>query len=92
MTGLNRQHAIPPTVLGPANKEDIHVQVTHRLKYRTVSMFTLVSVDRVLRNAFGPKIEEVTIDWKRPCKELHGLFSSPAITGVIKDRCDRQSM
>jgi hypothetical protein len=44
-------------------------------------MFTLVSVDRVLRNVFGLKREEITADWKRlRKKELHGPYSSPTIT------------
>ena len=44
-------------------------------------MFTPVSVDRVLRNVFGLKREDITVDWKRlRKKELHGLYSSPTIT------------
>jgi hypothetical protein len=44
-------------------------------------MFTLVTVDRVLRNISGLKREERTADWKRlRKKELHGLYSSPTIT------------
>jgi hypothetical protein len=38
-------------------------------------------VDRVPRNIFGLKKEEITADWKRlRKKELHGLYSSPTIT------------
>jgi hypothetical protein len=49
-------------------------------------MFTLVAVKRVLRNVCGLKREQVTGDWNRLSKELHGLYFSPKITGVIKDR------
>jgi hypothetical protein len=43
--------------------------------------------NRVLRRIFGPKRDEVTGDWKKlHNEELHGLYSSPSIVGVIKAR------
>jgi len=42
---------------------------------------------RALRRIFGPKREEVTGGWKRlRNEELHNLYSSPNVTGVIKSR------
>jgi hypothetical protein len=41
--------------------------------------------NRVLRNIFGPKREEVTGEWRRlHNEELNGLYSSPNIIRVIK--------
>jgi hypothetical protein len=41
----------------------------------------------VLRRIFGPKAEEVTGGWRKVIKwELHILYSSPKIIGIIKDR------
>jgi hypothetical protein len=41
--------------------------------------------NRVLRRIFGPKREEVAGDWRRlRNKELHNLYASPNIIGVIK--------
>jgi hypothetical protein len=41
----------------------------------------------VLRRKFGPKRDEVTGEWRKlPDEELHGLYSSPNITRVIKSR------
>jgi hypothetical protein len=43
--------------------------------------------NRVLRRIFGPKRYEVTGGWRKLHKEeLHGLYSSPSIVGVIKAR------
>jgi hypothetical protein len=43
--------------------------------------------NKVLRRIFGPKRDEVTGEWKRlHNKELHALYSSPNIIGVIKSR------
>jgi hypothetical protein len=39
----------------------------------------------VLRRIFGPKIDEVTGDWRKLHKEeLHNLYSSPNIIRMIK--------
>jgi hypothetical protein len=41
--------------------------------------------NRVLRRIFGPKRDEVTGDFRELHKEeLHNLYSSPSIIGVIK--------
>jgi hypothetical protein len=43
--------------------------------------------NRVLRRIFGPKREEVTVEWKRlHNEELNDLYSSPNIIRVIKSR------
>jgi hypothetical protein len=43
--------------------------------------------NRVLRRIFGPKKDEVTGGWRKlHDEELHGLYSSPSIVGVIKAR------
>ena len=42
---------------------------------------------RLLRRIFGPKMEEVTRDWKKlHIEELNDLYSSPNIFRVIKSR------
>jgi hypothetical protein len=46
--------------------------------------------NRVLRDMFGPKTEEVTGDWRKlHNQELHILYCSPDITWVIKLRIMR---
>jgi hypothetical protein len=46
-----------------------------------------VFVNRVLRRIFGPKRDEVTEGWRKlHNEELHGLYSSPSITKMIKER------
>jgi hypothetical protein len=41
--------------------------------------------NRVLRRIFGPKRDEVTGGWtKLHNEELHKLYSSPSIIGMIK--------
>jgi hypothetical protein len=41
----------------------------------------------VLRRIFGPKRDEVTGGWrKRHNEELHDLYTSPSIIGIIKSR------
>jgi hypothetical protein len=43
--------------------------------------------NRVLREIFGPKRDEVTGDWRKlHNEELHNLYSSPNIVRVIKSR------
>jgi hypothetical protein len=42
---------------------------------------------RMLRRIFGPKKDEVTGDWRKlHNQELHNLYSSPTIIGMIKSR------
>jgi hypothetical protein len=46
-----------------------------------------VSENRVLRRIFGAKRDEATGEWRKlHNEELNGLYSSPNITGVIKQR------
>jgi hypothetical protein len=46
-----------------------------------------VSENRVLRRTFGPKMDEVTGDWRKlPSEDLHNLYSSPDIFRQIKSR------
>jgi hypothetical protein len=41
--------------------------------------------NRVLRSLFGPKRDGVTGGWKKlHNEELHNLYSSPSIIGIIK--------
>jgi hypothetical protein len=43
--------------------------------------------NRVLRRIFGPKREEVVVDWRRlHNEELHNLYASPNCIMVIKSR------
>jgi hypothetical protein len=43
--------------------------------------------NRVLRRIFGPKMDEVTREWRRLHNvELYALYSSPNIIRVIKSR------
>jgi hypothetical protein len=48
--------------------------------------------NRALRRIFGPKRDEVTVEWRRlHNKELYALYSSPNIIRVIKSRTLRQA-
>jgi hypothetical protein len=53
--------------------------------------------NRVLRKIFGPKRDEVTVDWRKGDwrklhnEELHNLYSSPSIIRTIKSRRMRWS-
>jgi hypothetical protein len=43
--------------------------------------------NRVLRRIFGPKRDEVTVEWRKlHNEELNNLYSSPNIVWVIKSR------
>jgi hypothetical protein len=43
--------------------------------------------NRVLRRIFGPKRDGVTGGWRKLCnEEVHNLYSSPSIIGIIKSR------
>jgi hypothetical protein len=46
-----------------------------------------VCENRVLRETFGPKRDEVTKEWRRlHNEELNGLYPSPNIVRVIESR------
>ena len=43
--------------------------------------------NRALRRIFGPKQDEVTVEWRGlPNEKLYDLYSSPNIVRVIKSR------
>jgi hypothetical protein len=43
--------------------------------------------NRILRRIFGPKMDDVTGDWRKlHNEELHNLYSSPNIIRTIKSR------
>jgi hypothetical protein len=43
--------------------------------------------NKVLRRIFGPKTDEVMVEWRKlRNEELHGLYSSPNIIRIIKSR------
>jgi hypothetical protein len=43
--------------------------------------------NRVLRKIFGPKMDDLTGEWRKPHnEELNGLYSSPNIIRMIKSR------
>jgi hypothetical protein len=43
--------------------------------------------NRVLRRIFGPKLDEVTGEWRKlQNQELHDLYPSPSIIRIIKSR------
>jgi transcription termination factor 2 len=47
----------------------------------------MVFDNRVLRRIFGPKRDDVTGDWRKlHNEEIHNLYSSPDIIGMIKSR------
>jgi hypothetical protein len=46
-----------------------------------------VYANRLLRRIFGPERQEVTGDWRRlNNEELHNLYASSNISGVIKSK------
>jgi hypothetical protein len=47
----------------------------------------MVYENRVLPRIFGPKIDEVTGDWRKlHNEELHNLYSSPNVIRMINSR------
>jgi hypothetical protein len=50
----------------------------------------MVFENRVLRNIFGPKRDEVTKDWRNMhSSKIHYLYSSPHSIQLIKSRITR---
>jgi hypothetical protein len=69
---------ILPVVLYGCETWSLTLREEHRLK---------VSENRVLREIFGPKRDEVTGDCRKlHNEELHNLYSSPSIIRMIKSR------
>jgi hypothetical protein len=69
---------ILPVVLYGCETWSLTFREEHRLR---------VFENRVLRRIFGPKRDEVTGEWRKlHNEELHDLYSSPSIIGVVKSR------
>jgi hypothetical protein len=69
---------ILPVVLYGCETWSLTLREEHRLK---------VLENRVLRNIFGPKRDELTGGWRKlHNEELHNLYSSPSIIRMIKSR------
>jgi hypothetical protein len=73
--------AILPAVLYGCGAWYLTLREEHRLRE---------SKNRVLRKMFGPKLDKITGEWRRPHSEkLCHLFSSPNIIWVLKSRRKR---
>jgi hypothetical protein len=69
---------ILPAVLYRCETWTLTLREEHRLE---------VFENKVLRRIFGPKRDEVTVEWRKlHNEELHDLYSSPSITRIIKAR------
>jgi hypothetical protein len=69
---------IVPVVLCGCETWSVILREEHRLR---------VFENRVLRGMFGPKGDEVTVEWRKlHSGELHNLYSSPDIIRHIKSR------
>jgi hypothetical protein len=69
---------ILPVVLNGHETWSVTLREEHRLR---------VFENRVLRRIFGPKMDEVTGEWRKlHNEELHNLYSSPNIIRQIKSR------
>jgi hypothetical protein len=69
---------ILPVVLYGCETWSLTLREEHRLR---------VFENRMLRRIFGPRRDEVTVEWRRLHKgELIDLYSSPNIVRVIKSR------
>jgi hypothetical protein len=67
---------ILPVVLYGCETLSLTLREEHRLR---------VFENRVLRGIFGPKRDEETGGWRNlHNEELHNLYSSPSIIGIIK--------
>src|SRR5215469_4832864 len=69
---------ILPVVLYGCEAWSLKLREEHRLR---------VFENRVLRRVFGPKRDEVTVEWRKlHNEELKDLYSSPSIVQVVKSR------
>jgi hypothetical protein len=69
---------ILPVVLYECETRSLTVREKHKLR---------VFDKMVLRRIFGPKRDRVTGGWRKlHNEELHNLYSSPSIIGIIKSR------
>jgi hypothetical protein len=69
---------ILPVVLYECEILSLTLREEHRLR---------VFENRVLRKIFGPKRDEVMVEWRKlHNKELHDLYSLPSIIRIIKSR------
>jgi hypothetical protein len=76
MTSIELATRIFPVVLYGCETWSLTMRKERRLR---------VFENRVLRRIFGPKRDEVTVEWRRlHNKELHALYSSPSIIPVMK--------
>jgi hypothetical protein len=72
------KNIILPVVLYGCEILSLTLKEEHRLR---------VSENRALRRIFGPKRDEVAGGWRKlHNEELHNLYSSPSIIGMIKSR------
>jgi hypothetical protein len=63
----------------------MHSVEKHKIFYREKSVMLRVFENRVLRSIFGPKIDEITWEWRKlPNEEFNDLYSSHNIVWVIK--------
>jgi hypothetical protein len=67
-----------PVVLYGCETWSLTLREEHRLR---------VFENRVLRRIFGPKRDDMTVDWRKlHNEELHNLYFSPNIIRMIKSR------
>jgi hypothetical protein len=66
-----------PVVLNGCETLSLSLREEHRLR---------VFENKVLRRISEPKTDEVTGGWRKLHEELQGLYSSPSIVRVIKER------
>jgi hypothetical protein len=65
-------------VLYGCETSSLTLREVHRLR---------VFENRVLRRIFGPKIDEVTAEWRKlHNEELHDLYCSPSIFRLVKSK------
>jgi hypothetical protein len=70
-------------------KGSIYIYITNYRRWRTLRVERRLRVfeNRVLRRIFGPKRDEVTVEWRKLLKEeLNDLYSLPNIVRLVKSR------